>query len=87
MRNEIFNISSGFEQSNKDTVKRIINSYFLDQPVDWKDHVDLSHTRKGQDVRYGIDNSKLVSLGWRPKKVFEKEINNIVKFYKKRFYW
>jgi dTDP-glucose 4,6-dehydratase len=90
VKNEIYNISGGFEQTNLDTVKKIVNSYF-----DYKDEsqysitdfIDLSYERPGQDIRYSLDDSKLRSLGWKPKAVFDEEIKHIVEYYKNRFIW
>jgi len=85
VRNEIYNISGGFEQSNLDTVKSIVNSFFGD--VNIEDYIDCSYSRAGQDVRYSIDDSKLKNIGWEPKKTFGEEINKIVDYYKDRFIW
>jgi dTDP-glucose 4,6-dehydratase len=84
--NEIFNVAGGFEQKNKDTVQKVIESYF-GQGVDWMDYVDPGYTRAGQDVRYALDDSKLRSLGWEPKRIFDKEIYDIVDYYKNNFIW
>lgn len=86
IENDIFNISGGFEQKNKVTVQKIIESYYS-KDVDWVDYVDINHSRPGQDVRYSVDDSKLRSLGWAPKKNFNKEITDIVNFYKNNFRW
>jgi dTDP-glucose 4,6-dehydratase len=84
--NEIYNISGGFEQKNKDTVKKIIQSYYSHE-TDWELYVDLGFNRLGQDVRYSVDDNKIRSLGWSPKKVFDDEIKDIVEFYKNTFRW
>jgi len=84
--NEIYNIAGGFEQKNIDTVKKIITEYF-GHVSDWQDYVDFSYDRKGQDVRYSLDDSKLRSLGWSPKKTFDQELAPIVEYYKKNFIW
>ena len=84
--NEIYNIAGGFEQKNKQTVNKIVQCYFEDER-DFQDYVDLGFKRVGQDVRYSLDDSKLRSLGWEPKKNFDDEIQNIVKFYKNNFKW
>ncbi len=84
--NEIYNIAGGFEQKNIDTVKKIITEYF-GHVSDWQDHVDFSYDRKGQDVRYSLDDSKLQNLGWSPKKTFDQELAPIVEYYKKNFIW
>jgi len=83
---EIFNIPGDFEQKNWLTVKKIIEAYYNNE-VNWKDYVDLSHKRPGQDVRYALNGDKLEALGWKPTKVFDEEIVKLVQFYKENFKW
>jgi dTDP-glucose 4,6-dehydratase len=83
--NEVYNIAGGFEQTNAETVRKIIKSYYGTE--DWKQFVDFSYSRKGQDVRYALNDDKLKSLGWSPKKIFDQEIESIVKYYKGKFIW
>jgi dTDP-glucose 4,6-dehydratase len=84
--NEIYNVAGGFEQKNIDTVRKVIKEYY--ESVDnWRDYVDFSYKREGQDVRYALDDQKLRSLGWTPKKVFDDEIESIVRYYKNNFKW
>jgi dTDP-glucose 4,6-dehydratase len=85
VQNEIYNIAGGFEQSNFDTVRKVIYEYNNDENI--IDYLDLSYSRVGQDVRYALDDSKLRSLGWEPKKIFDTELPNIVKYYKEKFIW
>lgn len=90
VKNEIYNIAGGFEQSNFDTVKKIIDYYFYlpqEVDIDFTNYVDFSVNRPGQDVRYALDDSKLRMLGWEPKKIFDKEIGNIIKYYQNKFIW
>ena len=49
--------------------------------------LDLSYSRKGQDVRYALDDSKLRSLGWKPTAVFSEELPKIIKYYRHKFIW
>jgi dTDP-glucose 4,6-dehydratase len=86
VENEIYNICGGFEQSNLDTIKKIlilkgkdINN--LDQ------YIDFSTNRPGQDVRYALDDSKLRALGWEPKNNFDWELQFITEYYKRKFIW
>ena len=51
------------------------------------EYIDLSYSRKGQDVRYALNDDKLRNLGWEPQKDFEKEIWKIVNYYKNNFIW
>lgn len=85
--NEIYNVAGNFEQKNKDTFKKITQSFFDNLEVNWGNHADLEYKRPGQDVRYALNDQKLRSLGWEPKKVFDEEIYDIVQYYKKSFKW
>lgn len=85
VKNEIYNISGGFEQENILTVKKIINAF--DSTMDWKNHVNLDFKRPGQDVRYSLDDQKIRSIGWSPIKNFDEQICKIVNFYKQNFKW
>jgi dTDP-glucose 4,6-dehydratase len=84
--NEIYNVAGGFEQTNTDTVKKIIKAYYGTDD-NWQQYVDFSVVRPGQDVRYALNDRKLKNLGWSPKKNFDKEIKNIVDYYKNNFIW
>jgi dTDP-glucose 4,6-dehydratase len=84
--NQIYNIAGGFEQKNKETVQKIVHYYFGDDRK-FNDYVDLGYKREGQDVRYALDDTKLRSLGWKPQKVFDDEIQGIVEYYKNNFKW
>ena len=88
-RNRIYNISSEFEQTNYDTITKLINCYFLEnfnrEVPDLESHLDFSFERPGQDVRYAISCEPLRKLGWKPKKEFDKEILKLVKHYKENW--
>jgi dTDP-glucose 4,6-dehydratase len=85
VKNEIYNICGGFEQSNKTTVEKILKEYFGD--VNPYDYIDVTYSRQGQDVRYALDDSKLRSLGWESKVNFDQELKHIVNYYKDKFIW
>jgi len=88
VKNEIFNIAGGFEQSNIVTVEKIIAEYLGHLPSDYKEkYLDLSISREGQDVRYALNDNKLRSLGWRPVCNFDQELKEITQFYKNNFIW
>ena len=84
--NQIYNVSGGYEQNNKQTVQKIIENYFNDDR-EYLDYVDLGHKREGQDVRYSLDDSKLRALGWEAQRRFNHEIGSIVDYYKDNFKW
>jgi dTDP-glucose 4,6-dehydratase len=85
-RNNIYNIAGGFEQTNLETVKNIIKC-FNGTEKNWEKSIDFSYSRKGQDVRYSLNDEKIRSLGWRPEKKFDEEIQKIVEYYKQTFIW
>ena len=88
VKNEIFNIAGGFEQSNYDTVEKVVREYHSTLNVyPIAQYLDLSYSRVGQDVRYALDDSKLRALGWEPKKQFDIELSSIVNYYKNKFIW
>ena len=84
VENEIYNICGGFEQSNLDTIKKIL---MFNNIESIEKHIDFSCSRPGQDVRYALDDSKLRALGWKSKKQFDDELKCIVKYYKDKFIW
>ena len=84
--NEIYNVSGDFEQQNSETVRKIIKSFYGTDD-NWENHVDYSYERKGQDVRYCLDDHKIRNLGWKPKRIFDNEIQSIVEYYKNNFIW
>jgi dTDP-glucose 4,6-dehydratase len=84
VKNEIFNISGNVEMKNYDVVKQIIK-YMDIKGVE--EHLDLTVTRPGQDIRYSIDDSKLKKYGWKPEAKFQDELKMIVKWYTKNFVW
>ena len=84
-RNEIYNVAGGFEQPNHETVRKIIKSY--SGADNWKDYVDFTYSRQGQDVRYALNDAKLRALGWSPQRKFDDEIEAIVTYYKDNFIW
>ena len=85
VKNEIFNICGGFEQSNKETVEKILKEYLGD--VNPYHYIDVSYSRQGQDVRYALNDNKLRKLGWNPTVDFNTELKYIIHYYKNKFIW
>ena len=83
IKNEIYNINGNFEQSNYITFKKIISLYNKEAG----DYIDCSYNREGQDLRYSLNDNKLRLLGWQPKIDFDKELPNIVNYYKTKYIW
>jgi dTDP-glucose 4,6-dehydratase len=87
VQNEIFNICGGFEQSNLDTIKKILILYNNNQSYILEDFIDFSCNRQGQDVRYALNDNKLRALGWKPRANFNDELKKIVEYNKQKFIW
>ena len=85
--NEIFNVAGGFEQSNIETVKKVINCYFEKEFSNYDNFIDFNLERPGQDLRYALNDDKIKNLGWAPTCNFDKEIVKIVEYYKGNFVW
>ena len=86
IQNEIFNGSSGFEQTNIQSITKVLQAYGKDVS-NIEPYLDLSISRPGQDVRYALDDSKLRDIGWVADMNFNSEIYNIVNYYKDKFIW
>ena len=75
---------------NITTVMKIINLFnnnHREGDNEYKQHIDFSCNRPGQDVRYAIDDTKIKKLGWLPKSNFDDELVEIVKHYRENFLW
>ena len=87
VKNEIYNICGGFEQTNLETVSKIIKLFAPQSIFSSSEYLDLSYNRDGQDLRYALNDDKLRNLGWVPEKVFDEELPEIIKYYKRKFIW
>jgi dTDP-glucose 4,6-dehydratase len=79
--NEIYNISGGFEQSNIETIKKILTSLLKTNDYNIEKYIDFSYSR------YSLDDNKLRSLGWKPIKNFDNELPLVIEYYRKKFIW
>ena len=85
--NEIYNISGNIELPNREVIKKILALYFGEnKDHEWENYTRPSQ-RKGQDVRYHVDDSRLRSLGWLPRADFDQELVKIVDHYRRNFVW
>lgn len=82
---EIYNISGNFEESNLEIAKKIIKIFTGSD--NFRDYIDFTWKRPGQDVRYSIDDTKLRSLGWNAQADFDTELEKIIQYYKQNFVW
>ena len=84
VKNEIYNVCGGFEQSNIETVKKILLASNI---TNIDDYIDFNFNRVGQDLRYALNDDKIRQLGWKPEKVFDEELKNIIEYYHNKFIW
>lgn len=85
-RNSIYNISGNHEVSNREVVKAVLKNYF-GRTVPLEQYAKFEYVRQGEDVRYSIDDSALRALGWKNRRVFERELPKIVRYYKNKVVW
>jgi dTDP-glucose 4,6-dehydratase len=79
---EIYNIGGNEELNNISVVKKILN--YLRKGYDLIEYVE---DRKGHDLRYAIDSSKIESLGWVRQYNFEFGLSETIEWYKKNHDW
>ena len=85
--NEIFNVSGNLEQENIITATNILEAFLGKKNVDTNQYFNLQFKRRGQDVRYALDDTKLRNLGWSNKIIFLNELPSIIEYYKNNFKW
>lgn len=79
---EVYNIGTGEEQANIDTVKAILTALGKDESS-----IEYVKDRPGHDRRYAIDSSKLRALGWKPEYSFESALRETVEWFKTHTDW
>lgn len=81
---EIYNIGGGNEKKNIDIVKMICRELSVSETT--ITHVD---DRKGHDLRYAVDSSKIsAELGWKPEVDFDEGIKSTIRWYlDNRIWW
>ena len=70
----IYNASGADEVSNIDILRMIARRIGVPEE---KAFISVED-RAGQDLRYGMDNSRIAALGWTPKKQLREELPRIV---------
>lgn len=79
---EVYNIGGNQEKRNIDVVKTILNYLNKDESL-----ITYVEDRKGHDLRYAIDATKIKTLGWVPKILFEEGIKSTVDWYLNHQSW
>jgi dTDP-glucose 4,6-dehydratase len=80
---EIYNIGGGRELNNLEITDLILNSMGAD-----KSSIEFVEDRKGHDLRYSVDWTKIKrELGYEPQVSFEDGLDKTVKWYKNNETW
>lgn len=79
---QIYNISSNNELSNIMLTKKIISLMDKDESS-----IEYIEDRKGHDLRYSLDSSKLRSLGWAPEYNLEQGLKMTIDWYQSNESW
>tara|TARA_B100000686_G_scaffold134707_1_gene141854 strand:- start:895 stop:1914 length:1020 start_codon:yes stop_codon:yes gene_type:complete len=81
-RGQVYNIGGGNELENIE-----ITQLILEKLGKSEDLIQFVEDRKGHDLRYSIDCSKLIQLGWKPQFSFADALENTIKWYQSNENW
>ena len=79
---ESYNIGGGVELTNIELTKRLLDA----MGVDWS-MVKRVEDRKGHDLRYSVDDSKLRELGYTPSRHLDEALIETVEWYRSNEAW
>jgi dTDP-glucose 4,6-dehydratase len=79
---EVYNIGGGNEVCNLDLTHVLLR--LAERPASLIKHVQ---DRRGHDLRYSLDTSKLKGLGWQPQVLFEEGLKDTVRWYRENEWW
>lgn len=79
---EIYNIDGGNELTNLEITYRILKMLGKDESS-----IEYVEDRKGHDLRYSLDGSKLEKMGWKPQYEFDTALEQTVKWYVENRWW
>jgi dTDP-glucose 4,6-dehydratase len=81
---EIYNIGTECEYSVIDIAKKLI--YIIKNTDNYNDWIEYIEDRHWNDLRYGVNNKKLINLGWTESKIyFDDTLKECVEWYKNKF--
>ncbi len=79
---EIYNIGGGSELTNLEITHRILKMLDKDDSM-----IRYVEDRKGHDLRYSLDCTKLKNMGWKPEFDFDEALRNTVSWYMENEWW
>ena len=79
---EIYNIGGGSELTNLEITHRILKMLGKDESS-----IEFVEDRKGHDLRYSLDCTKLYKMGWKPEYNFNTALESTVRWYQENRWW
>jgi dTDP-glucose 4,6-dehydratase len=79
---EIYNIAAGNYIRNLELTRLVIKK--MNKSLKF---IKFVKDRPGHDLRYAIDSSKIMKLGWKPKYNFSQALNLTITWYKRNIPW
>ena len=80
---EVYNIGGGRELTNNEITSLILEAMGTDESL-----IDYVEDRKGHDLRYSVDWTKINrELGYEPKVEFEDGLRNTIQWYRDNEAW
>ncbi len=79
---EVYNIGTGFERTNLETTKFILQEMGLGDEM-----IEYVKDRPGHDLRYAINSQKLRGLGWSPSVSWAEGLRRTISWYKENEGW
>lgn len=81
-KGDIFNVGGDNEVSNINVARKLIN-LILGDSVDADEWITLTSDRPFNDLRYPLDHSRIIALGWRETVSWEDGLRRTIEWYKK----
>ena len=78
----IYNIGGGSELTNLEITHRILKMLDKDDSM-----IRYVEDRKGHDIRYSLDCTKLKNMGWKPEFDFDTALESTVRWYMDNRWW
>jgi dTDP-glucose 4,6-dehydratase len=79
---EIYNIGGGYEKTNLEITKKILELLSLDDSM-----IEYVTDRQGHDFRYSLDCSKIHAMGWKPQHSFDEALKETITWYTGNEWW
>lgn len=78
----VYNVGGGNERTNIFITKKILGNFGKDESM-----IEYVEDRKGHDLRYALDSTKLFELGFKQKYDFESALNETINWYNENEAW